>query len=256
MALKIVIIEDEELSAQDLKSTLLKIDTSIEIAAMLDSVKACEAYFANNPIIDLIFSDIELGDGQSFDVFEKINSTTPIIFCTAYNQYALKAFETAGIDYILKPFSKQTVEKALTKYKNLRPHENTLEPNNLNQLLDQLRKELNHNKLPNILTYLQDKIIPIEGDQIALFYIEHNLVKALTFQGKTIHTNYKLDELEKSFTPYFFRANRQFLVNKKAIKEASQHFHRKLQIHLSVLFPQEILVGKEKASAFLQWLSN
>jgi two-component system, LytTR family, response regulator LytT len=253
--MKIVIIEDEKLTAKDLAKTIKGIDSDIEIVALLHSVEEAIDFFKTNPDLDLIFSDIELGDGLSFEIFEKVNNQTPIIFCTAFNEYALEAFRTVGIDYLLKPFSKKMVEKSLEKYHSLKeklaPQEDTI-PN----LMSLLKSQLFPTKTPSVIMQQGDKIIPLEGDKIALFYIEENSVLAFTFDQKSHLLSQKLDVLEKTFYPTFFRANRQFLVNRKAIKDASHYFNRKIAINLTLPFDEKIIVGKLKVTAFLDWLAN
>ncbi len=253
--MKIVIIEDEKLTAKDLAKTIKGIDADIEILALLHSVEEAIDFFITKPELDLIFSDIELGDGLSFEIFEKVNNQTPIIFCTAFNEYALEAFKTVGIDYLLKPFSKITVEKSLEKYyllkEKLAPKKDAL-PN----LMSLLKNQFLPAKMPSVIMQQGDKIIPLEGDKIALFYIEDNAVFAYTFDQKKHFLSQKLDVLENTFHPTFFRANRQFLINRKAIKDASHYFNRKIVINLSLPFHEQIIVGKLKVTPFLDWLAN
>ncbi|MCU0322955.1 MAG: LytTR family DNA-binding domain-containing protein [Chitinophagaceae bacterium] len=252
--MKIAIIEDENITAKDLKKILLSIDSEIEVVVVLQSVEEAIEYLNNNADIDLIFSDIQLGDGLSFDIFEEIKNTTPIIFCTAYNEYALKAFSNFGIDYILKPFSTEAVTTSINKYlqfkgKFAKPKADY--GNILNELREQLTPKSN-----NIIVKKGDKIIPIEIGNIALFYFENGYSFAYTFEGKTHILSKNLDELEDTFSPTFFRANRQHLINRKAVKDAAQHYNRKLVVNLSVHFKEEIIVGKLKITAFTNWLAT
>lgn len=252
--MKILIIEDEKLTAKDLSKTLITIDSEIEIVKMVHSVEEAIEFFKTNPVIDLIFSDIELGDGLSFEIFEKLKITTPIIFCTAYNQYALEAFKTFGIDYILKPFSKQTIENALLKFQNLK--EKFAKPNeDYSSLMDILKQKINPQS-HSIIIHQGDKIIPLNTQDIAFFFIEDDLVFAYTLDGKKHNLSQSMDNLEKQFQSNFFRANRQFLVNRNAIKDASHYFSRKILINLNIPFKEQIIVGKLKTTAFSNWLAN
>ena len=252
--MKILIIEDEILTAKDLAKTLSGIDSQIEIVKMVHSIEEAINYFKTKQQIDLIFSDIELGDGLSFEIFEKLKITTPIIFCTAYNQYALEAFKTVGIDYILKPFSKQTIENALLKFQNLKEKlSNSNEQ--YSRLLDILKQNINPQS-HSIIIHQGDKIIPLNTNDIALFFIEDELVFAYTFDGKKNNLSQSMDNLEKQFRIDFFRANRQFLVNRNAIKDASFYFNRKILINLNIKFKEQIVVGKLKTTAFSHWLAN
>ncbi len=253
--MKIAIIEDEKLTAKDLAKTIKGIEPDIEIVALLHSVEEAINFFKTNPALDLIFSDIELGDGLSFEIFEKVNNRTPIIFCTAFNAYALEAFKTVGIDYLLKPFSKSTVERALEKYYSLK-EEMAPQQDALSNVISLLKNQLYPTKMPSVIMQQGDKIIPLEGEKIALFYVEDNVVFAYTFDQKRHLLSQKLDVLEKTFYPVFFRANRQFLINRKAIKDASHYFNRKIVINLSLPFHEQIMVGKLKVTAFLDWLAT
>jgi two-component system, LytTR family, response regulator LytT len=252
--MKILIIEDEKLTAKDLSKTLIAIDSEIEILKMVHSVEEAIDFFKSNPVIDLIFSDIELGDGLSFEIFEKLKISIPIIFCTAYNQYALEAFKTVGIDYILKPFNKQSIEKALLKFQNLK--EKLANPKeDYSKLLGLIKQKINP-QTQSIIIHQGDKIIPLNAKDIALFFIEDDLVFAYTFDGKKNNLSQSMDNLEKQFSIDFFRANRQFLVNRKAVKDASHSFNRKILINLNIPFKEQIFIGKLKTTAFSNWLAN
>ncbi len=253
--MKIIIIEDEKPTARDLARTISNLDVGAEILETLYSVEEAINYLSSNKNIDLIFSDIQLGDGLSFEIFETVKNTTPIIFCTAYNEYALNAFNAAGIDYLLKPFSKATVARAIEKYQNLKTKFSETNPDYSN-VLNIIKQQLQPTKMPSVLVHQGDKIIPVEGNEVAYFYIENSIVFAYTFQQKSISVNQQLDKLEELFSTSFFRANRQFLINRKAIKEASHHFNRKIQVHLTVPCKEQIMVGKLKVTSFLLWLSQ
>ncbi len=253
--MKVVIIEDEKPTAKDLARTITALGIGAEIIAMLYSVEEAVKYLNENQDIDLIFSDIQLGDGLSFEIFEETKNTIPIIFCTAYSEYTLNAFNAVGIDYLLKPFSKVTVSKALEKYQNLKA-KLSLASQDYSSVLSAIKKHLKPAKIASVLVHQEDRIIPFDGAEIAYFYIENNTVFAYTFKHKSFIVSQQLDKLEDLFTSHFFRANRQFLINRKAVKEASHHFNRKIQIHLTVPCKEQIMVGKLKVTAFLQWLSQ
>ncbi|MFN7116018.1 MAG: LytR/AlgR family response regulator transcription factor [Saprospiraceae bacterium] len=252
--MKIVIIEDEKLTANDLAKTLLSIEPDVEIAAILASVEEATEYFDKQPDIDLIFSDIELGDGLSFAIFEKLSTTIPIVFCTAYDKYSLTAFKTAGIDYILKPFSKDSVAKTLTKYQQLK--EKFSQPQgDYTFLLNQLKNQLLPKNV-SVIVHQGDKIIPINALDIAIFFVESDYTFAYTFDQKKYIISQNLETLEKNFYPTFFRANRQFLINRKAVKDAAHYFNRKMIVNLTIPFTTQIIIGKLKTSAFINWLSE
>jgi two-component system, LytTR family, response regulator LytT len=252
--MKIVIIEDLKITAKDLKRTILSIDSDIDVLAMLHSVEESVDYFKTNPEVDLIFSDIRLGDGLSFDIFKKINNPIPIIFCTAYNTYFAEAFQVIGIDYILKPFTKNSIETALVKYQNLE-NKFSKKKEDYSNLLNVLEEKL-YPKKTSVIVYHRDKIIPIDSTNVALLFIENGCTYAQTFKDEKFIITDNLEDLEKYFTPQFFRANRQFLVNRKAIKDASHFLNRRIVINLNIPFKEQILVGKLKITAFIDWLSQ
>lgn len=252
--MKVVILEDEKLTATDLAKTLQSLDNDIEIIAMLGSLEDARAYFKTDPVHDLIFSDIELGDGLSFELFEQLKLNTPIVFCTAYSKYALEAFNTLGIDYILKPFSKVSIEKTLSKYQQLQ--QKLAPPSDQYAVLLQTLQQQLQPRSPSVIVQQGDRVIPIRGEDIAVFWIEDDYTFALTFEQKKYIVPQRLEALEKLFSPSFFRANRQFLVNRQAIKDATQHFNRKLQVNLKVAFSHTILIGKLKLNAFMDWLAE
>jgi two-component system, LytTR family, response regulator LytT len=252
--MKIVIVEDEKPIAKDLAQTIIAVEPDAEIVKILYSVEEAINYFKTNPSIDLIFSDIELGDGLSFKIYETVTNHPPIIFCTAFNEYALDAFKAAGIDYLLKPFSKTTVAKALEKYLRLKTTF-AIHSSGFSELLVELGKNI-HRKNQSIVLYQGDKIIPLEGNHIALFFVENENTYAYTFDQKKLLVNEKMETLEMTFSPNFFRANRQFLINRKAVKDAATSFNRKITVNLNVLFKDSIHVGKLKVTDFLDWLKN
>lgn len=253
--MRILIIEDEKLTAKDLARTIAGHDPDVEIVAMLSSVEESIAFFQTSPPIDLIFSDIQLGDGLSFEIFEKTQNQTPVIFCTAFNEYALEAFKTVGIDYLLKPFSKATVGKALEKFQLLKERLNPPK-DEMKGLMNLLKAQLQPHKTPSVIIQQGDKIIPLDTAQVALFAVENDGVFAYTFDQRKWLLSQTLDHLEHSLSPAFFRANRQYLVNRRAVKDASQHFNRKIAINLTVPFTEQIVIGKLKVTAFVEWLAN
>jgi len=252
--MKIVIIEDEKLTAIDLADTLKKVDGDVEIVTILSSVKQAIHFLRTNNDYNLIFSDIQLPDGLCFDIFNEVKTTVPVIFCTAYDKYSIKAFDANGIAYLLKPFNKASIAKALDKYMTLKSNFHATE-NNFNKLLQKLSQQVTHQSF-SIIIHQGEKIIPVEIQNIALFFLEDEYAFAVTFDSKKHITTQNLEELESLCGDSFFRANRQYLVNRKAIKDASHYLNRKILINLNVQYPGQILVGKLKTSLFVEWLAN
>jgi DNA-binding LytR/AlgR family response regulator len=253
--MNIVIIEDEAIVADELEADIKKlIDEPVEIVK-LKSVKEAIAYFKKADAPDLIFSDIQLGDGLSFEIFVAEPVAVPVIFCTAYDEYALDAFKANGIDYILKPFTRQTLDSALQKYRQLKKIFSADQTPQYDALMQMLTGR-GTQTAASVLVYHQDKIIPVKMEDIALFYLENEITHLLTFSGKCYFPNKNLDELEKLSGNIFFRANRQSLICRKAIIDVSSFFSRKLSLNLNIPFNDKIIVSKGKASQFLNWLAK
>ncbi len=252
--MKLVIIEDEKLTADDLAETILAECPDAEILAVLGSVKEALAWFASHSAPDLVFSDIQLGDGISFEIFHAITQRMPVIFCTAYDEYALNAFKANGIEYVLKPFTQKTIGAAIGKYKNLKQgfSDQSFSYKDLLPLFE-------HKQGPvqgSVLVYQKDKILPVRLSDISVFFIENENTHLLTSDQKMYTVNKTLEELEKLCGAGFYRANRQFLVNRTAVKDASQYFSRKLVVNLHVPFSENITISKEKTGEFLNWLAQ
>ena len=254
--MQVVIIEDEHRTADNLAETILRVEPGIHIKALLYSVGEAVHYFRQNEQPDLIFSDIQLGDGLSFEIFKTVSLSTPVVFCTAYNEYALNAFKANGIDYILKPFGRDTIVKALSRYKTLQ--RNFFRTNTGYELISELFVSKKDPQNISILVRKKDKIVPVHIHDIALFYIENEITQLVTFNREVYTLNKTLDELEEITSYHFYRANRQYLINRKAIKDATQWFHRKLIINLVPPFTtaEPITVSKVKAVEFINWLSG
>jgi len=250
----ILIIEDEKRTANDLKRTIFAVLPEAEVLGIVGSVGDGIDFLNSHQEIDLIFSDIQLSDGLSFDIFQAIQNEIPVIFCTAFDQFALQAFQTYGIDYILKPFDESSVRKAIDKYKNLR---GTPGPSDFQAVTEAIKQQLfPSKKTTSILIHQGDKLIPLSVEDVAIFFIKDEMLSAFTFSGKRYFVDKKLDSLEAELSPTFFRANRQQLIHRRAIKDVSQYFHRKLMVNLSIPFKEEVVVGKLKVTAFKEWLST
>lgn len=248
--MKIIIIEDEQLTAEDLSDALLRAEPSAEIVVHLSSVQEALDYFKGPVQADLIFSDIQLGDGLSFEIFRNRTSDIPVIFCTAYDEYALNAFKTNGIHYILKPFSAQIIREALDKYKSLKK---ALSPSQTN--LDEILNVLDHRpRVTSVLVHYKDQIIPVSEKEIALACIRNETTMLRTFDQKTYFLTKTLDELENKLGSRFFRANRQYLINRTAVKSVENYGARKLAVLLTVPHDETVTVSKEKHTPLMTWL--
>lgn len=253
--MKIVIIEDEPLMANALRENLEQLDEPIEVVASLDSVRGALHYFTEHPLPDLFFSDIQLPDGLSFEIFRQLDAMVPVIFCTAYDQYALEAFQQNGVDYLLKPFDLSDLRKTVAKYKRLTqsPSPGSFDPEALMSYFG-LPQTSARNK--SLLVHQGEKIIPLKQEHIALVYKKDGITYAFTFHRKKYVLDQSLDDLEQVLGATFFRANRQFLIQRESIQEVVRYFARKLVLRLHIEFPEQIIISKAKAPAFLSWLQD
>ena len=252
----IVIIEDEPLTAEDLADTISKVDDRSQVVACLESIKESVDYFNNNDSPDLIFSDIQLSDGLCFELFSQLDITIPVIFCTAYNEYAIQAFKANGIDYIVKPFTGEMVSEALGRYHKLK-HTLSGQPDPIpyDALMDMLTEQKDRTP-ESLLVNHKDQILPIKIQDVALFFIENGMTRLLTFDRDLYFIDKSLDDLDQLTDSIFFRVNRQHLINRDAVKSASQKFNRKLAVRPSIPYKESITVSKAKVPEFLDWLGQ
>lgn len=256
--IRIVIVEDEAVTARNLAHLLQNIEINISIATMLDSVSESADWFKKNPeAYDLIFMDIRLADGLSFDIFQKATITRPVIFVTAYNDYAIQAFKNNGIDYILKPFDEQEVGNALKKFRSL-SLPNKSEQNNIpiETLLLQL-SHLTRSYKKSFLVHFREKLIPLETAKIAWFYTANEIVYAKTLDMRQYVMEFTMEQLEQQVDPQiFFRANRQFIVNRSAITEVDFYFNGRLSVKVKPEPAESIIISKAKVPEFKSWMNK
>lgn len=252
--INVLIIEDEAKAARELANMLQQIDDTVNVITILDSVEQSLEWFGQHKQPDLIFSDIQLADGLCFEIYHKIKVTSPIIFCTAFDEYLMNAFDTNAVSYLLKPLTKDKVEKTIEKFHSLKSaFERELNSSNISGLLQHMK----YNYKTTLLVNQKEKIIPIPVKDIAFFYLDKTIVNITTNANQKFYLSSTLDDVEKILDPaLFYRVNRQFLINKNSIANAERFFARKLVIKLQVITPETIIVSKAKATEFLQWLED
>ncbi len=253
--MKAVILEDERLAADLLKNIIKQLDEDIEIIATLQTIEDSVEWLNNNEHPDIMFVDIHLADGSSFSIFEKTEVRCPIVFTTAYDEYALKAFEVNSIDYLLKPINKDDLQRALNKYKNLKGDNKDLD---YKKFVSRFLSEGNVNNYKEyFLVPERDKLIPLAAKDIAYIYIDLRLIKAMTFSGKVHYLNQNLDEIMNQLNPKkFFRANRQYIVAHESIKDVSMWFGNKISLNLVIPTDEKIIVSKARVSEFKNWFMS
>jgi two-component system LytT family response regulator len=250
--MKAVIVEDELIAAQNLQRLIQQVDSDIEVIVVLQSVEESIEWFMLHPAPELVFMDIHLADGSSFSIFEKVEISCPIIFTTAYDEYALKAFEVNSIDYLLKPISLKNFERALSKFRSM-----VAAKDDNSELISHLLATFKQTKeafKSNFLIPHKDKFIPLAVSKIACLYTENKMVNIVTDDQQIYHIDSSLEDLGNQLNPtLFFRANRQYIVSHKAIKDISIWFGSKISINLYVNVPDKIIVSKARVSEFKTW---
>ena len=255
--MKALLIEDEYPAAERLEKLLRKADPRVQIAGVLESVEAPKPWFALGQPVDLIFSDIQLSDGLSFQIFEQFPAHSPIIFTTSYDEYAIKAFRVKSIDYLLKPIKLPDLSEALRKYETLK---DAFSPQAYAQKIESLLDGLELSRRTHKTRFLVkqgEQLIPITQDQVAYFYTANELACLVGRDGRQYLVDYTLEELEALVDPaQFFRLNRQFIAQVSAIQRIHTYFNGKLKVDLRPDTAQEVLVSREKAPAFKAWLDG
>ncbi len=253
--MKIVIVEDEKPAVERLELLLKKAHPDAEILQVLDSVESSVRWFRDNPgQADLIFMDIRLPDGLSFEIFRQVKINRPLIFTTAYNEYALEAFRVNSIDYLLKPVSEEELRRSLNKLSTLRENlmegHHRLELEELGKVLEQLQK----NYKTRFMVKVGDHIRSVPSESILLFFADGKLAFLLTDQGREYIVDFKMEELEEILDPeVFFRINRSFILNISAIRDVIIHSNSRLKIELQRPFERELIVSREKVNPFKFW---
>ncbi len=250
--MSVAIIEDDPLSSDMLISSLQESDKDIRVVAVLRSVADATSFLKSSPTLDLIFSDVQLVDGLSFAIFEQVEPDCPIIFVSAFNQYYVNAFEYSGIDYLLKPVSKDVISLSIKKYKALQNH--FLDRNaNLKGLINNFISK----KKTRIIVKKGYSFISLLLSDVALFYTENMVVYAIDQSGSKYMVDKNLNSLEEELDPrVFFRANRQYIVNVNFIVGYKSYERVKLLLMLRNDFDHVIVIGQEKAKSFRKWLAE
>ena len=252
--MRILILEDEPLMANDLASEILQADPTNEIIGKFGSIEDASIYLEKNDLPDLFFSDIQLSDGLSFELFQRINTTVPVIFCTAFDQYALTAFKANGIDYLLKPFDSIAIGKALERYRNLTGYR-SLDSSSFSELIKSIH-QIKDQDSRSLIVHQGQKMYAIKHADLRMAYVKNGITYIITNEEKKHIVNYSLDSLESLFPSMFYRANRQVLIHRDAIHHISTYFARKLLIQSKFKIDFDITVSKANASGFMQWLTS
>ena len=258
--LRVLIVEDERAAALTLQHMLHECRPTAEVLAQLDSVRGTERWLSQHAAPDLIFMDINLADGTCFELFKRITVPSPVIFTTAYDQHALEAFRSNGIDYLLKPLELPDLQRSLAKFEGLRqPPATASALPDLNELLRSLQQ-----LQPAPTTYrtswlgmFKNKFVPVSAEQVAYFSIRHGAVALTTLDGQRYLLDASLDELEAQVDPrQFFRGNRQILFARRSIADFEPYYNSRLLVNLTPATLEEVIISKPRVAELKAWISS
>lgn len=252
--MKILIVEDEELAVQKLKQLIRMVEPAAEIGGVTPGISATVKWLQTHSAPDLIFMDIELSDGQSFDIFNRVEVTAPVIFTTSYDEYAIRAFKVNSVDYLLKPVTSEDLKQAFDKLRRFTSRQPAID---VQRLVDELRKQLPTGYRNRFLVKQGQRLISLETTDIAYFFADGRLSYGITWDKHKYVIDYTLEELEGMLSPeMYFRANRSFLVHLRSVKDIHNHFNGKLKLGLHPANDKELLVSKERVNGFKVWMGK
>lgn len=254
--MKVLIIEDEELAVRKLEKTIAVVDKTIEVVGVADSIQASVDWLMNNPSPDLILMDIELSDGQSFEIFNLAEVKSPVIFTTSYDEYALKAFKVNSIDYLLKPIQKDELKQAIEKFRS--NYADKKQAGELEDIIRELQQKLQPKEYrKRFLVKNGTKLVSVDVEEIAYFYSDGRVNFFKTRDNKKFIVDYTMEELEDMLDPKaYFRTSRSFFVSVGSIEKIEDYFGNRLILQLRPGVDKEALVSREKVTDFKVWLGR
>ena len=254
--MKVLIIEDEAPAYRRLNTLLSEHHPDLEVVEVIDSVNDSILWLRNHQTPDLIFSDIQLADGLSFEIYKEVKINCPIIFTTAYDEYMMDAFQTNGIDYLLKPIESNDLNRSISKFKNLMKSDNGKETN-MTAIIELLDNRGKKKYKTRFLVKLGAKLLPVHISDIAYFYSSEGFTHIVTRGNRTFVADQTLEELDGILDPSIFcRANRQFIVHEQAIQALHQYFKGKLKLEVNPKPEADVIISREKARSFKNWLDQ
>lgn len=254
--MNVLIIEDEQLGAEKLIRLLASIDPSIEIAGNTRSIKSSVEWLLQHKHPDIILMDIELTDGQSFEIFNHVAIKSMVIFTTSYDEYALQAFKVNSVDYLLKPIKKEELKNALDKYQQWQQQFSS-SALNVEQLIQELKRQQPKAWRSRFLVKQGQKLLSVDIPDIAYFYADGRLSYFVTWNKQKYIVDYTIEDLEQMLDPQqFYRVNRGFLLHIKSIAQIHNYFNGKLKLELHPNTDKEVLVSRERATEFKEWMGK
>ncbi len=256
--IKTLLIEDEYPAAERLQKLLYKVAPGIKVTGQLDSVETSVAWLSENECPDLIFLDIQLADGLCFSIFEQVEVQVPVIFTTAYDEYAIQAFDLNSIDYLLKPIDEEKLQESIEKFKSLKAYFQKEDlGRKIHDIYQAFKVDQQKGHKNKFLVPSGNALVPVHTSKVACFYSEDKETFLLTGEGKRYIVNESLDRLETELDPaLFFRANRQFVLSSRFIKKVHNYFHYKLKIELTMPLDKDIIIPRARVREFKTWLEG
>ena len=249
--MRVLIIEDETAASENLIAMLQEIDSEIEVLQVLESVQQTVRWLSSHPAPDLIFMDIHLSDGSAFTLFQEMEVTVPIVFTTAYDQYALDAFTVNSVDYLLKPIKTSELTRALDKFKRWTQSDVV----DYLQRMMKMRPAGSGNYTTSLLVPVKDKLVPVSMDDVACIYSTDRKTQIYLKSGQMMLYSRSLDSIAGGLDPSkFFRANKQYIVARDCVKEIVVWFDSRLLVSMPIELPEPLFVSKNKAAEFKNWM--
>lgn len=258
--MKVLIIEDEAVAAERIRNMVKAHVPEAEVLGLCDSIEETVAYLRNNEMPDLMLMDIELSDGKSFEIFDEVKVTCPVIFTTAYDEYVMKAFGVHSIDYLLKPIQADALKKSMQKFRELQHVYAGNAVPSAERLVTELRKALLQTAPPqreHFLVKHGHRLLSIGAGEVAFFYSENGISFLKTHAGNFYSLDDTLDDLEAQVDPKtFHRCSRKFLVNRQAIQNAFLHFNGKIKLTVKPAPDDDVIVSRDRAATFKKWMGG
>ena len=252
--MKVLIVEDETAASENLIAMLQEIDNEIEVLKVLESVQQTVRWLSGNPAPDLIFMDIHLSDGSAFTLFQEMEVTAPIVFTTAYDQYALDAFKVNSVDYLLKPIKTSELERALNKFKRW-THNDVIDY--LQRMMKMRPSGHSTNYTTSLIVPVNDRLVPVGMDEVACIYSTDRKTQIHLKSGQTLLYNRSLDSIIVGLDPHrFFRANKQYIVARDCVEDMVVWYDSRLLVRLPIELPEPLFVSKNKAAEFKNWMTT
>ncbi len=249
--INVIIVEDESGAADNLKYMLADMAPQVCVVAVLCSIEEASAWLEGNTNPDLGFFDIQLEDGLSFEIFKQVTVNFPVIFTTAFDQYAIDAFKVNSVDYLLKPIKEEDLLFSINKFEQTKKSSASLDT------IESILRTVTGQKTTSFLVHFRDKLVPVSANDIGYFYIEEGLVHGCSFKNSVYPIDQTLDDLENSLDKHlFFRANRQFIINRKAVQDIEFYFNGRLAINLNPQPKENVLISKARVPVFKAWMKS